>query len=265
MIDNFKNCLPVTLREEGGNDDDPHDHGGRTSRGVTQREYDAYRHLKNEPPGDVWQASQQEVNDIYESQYWKPYCDLLPAGLDLCFFDFSVNAGRQQAVKSLQRVVGVPVDGMFGLRTKQAVERFPDLGRLIHAYCDARRSFYKVLAQFPRYGRGWLARTARIEKAALTMANVIVGTKSAPKANPKGVAQPKISPEAKGAASSISSLVAYLLQQFHEPITAFIKTDQPVHIAKYVFLAAAVLGFGFMIHGVIKRRSIQRSLNGDDY
>ena len=163
---NFRACLTVTLREEGGNSDDPHDHGGRTSRGVTQREYDAYRAARGQPMADVWTATQTEIEDIYHTQYWNPYCDSLPSGLDLAFFDFGVNAGRQQAVKALQRALGVSADGMFGIRTKEAIDSASDIGAVIHAFCERRRAFYQALAQFPRYGKGWMARTARVERAA---------------------------------------------------------------------------------------------------
>ena len=61
----FDSCLPWILKMEGGNDDDPHDHGGRTSRGVIQREYDAYRREKGEATRDVWTASDAEIADIY--------------------------------------------------------------------------------------------------------------------------------------------------------------------------------------------------------
>lgn len=53
----FQKCLAVTLKFEGGNDDDPRDPGGRTSRGILQREYDRYRDARGLPRGDVWRAA----------------------------------------------------------------------------------------------------------------------------------------------------------------------------------------------------------------
>jgi len=42
MEANFAKALAWLRTSEGGNDDDPDDSGGRTSRGITQREYNAY-------------------------------------------------------------------------------------------------------------------------------------------------------------------------------------------------------------------------------
>ena len=44
---NFDACVALVLASEGFNDDDPRDPGGRTSRGVTQREYDIWRRTHN--------------------------------------------------------------------------------------------------------------------------------------------------------------------------------------------------------------------------
>jgi len=50
------NCPEIykTVRVfERGNDDDPQDPGGRTSRGIIQREYDKYSDRKGLPRRDV--------------------------------------------------------------------------------------------------------------------------------------------------------------------------------------------------------------------
>lgn len=164
----FDACLPWILRMEGGDDDDPHDHGGRTSRGVIQREYDAYREGKGEPTRDVWNASDAEIADIYEHKYWLPISPTLPAGVDLMFFDTCVNAGPGQGAKQLQRALGVAPDGAIGPITRNAIES-ADPATLVKDFADARRNFYRALAQFPRYGRGWLSRVDQIESAALKM------------------------------------------------------------------------------------------------
>jgi hypothetical protein len=52
--------------------------------GVTQKEYSAWRELQKLPLRDVWKAPQSDIETIYHSEYWDPYCDLLPIGLDYC-------------------------------------------------------------------------------------------------------------------------------------------------------------------------------------
>ncbi len=50
VADTFPHALRLVLIDEGGLDDDPHDHGGRTAYGIIQREYDGYRARHNRPP-----------------------------------------------------------------------------------------------------------------------------------------------------------------------------------------------------------------------
>lgn len=171
--ENWPTSLKIILREEGGNDDDPRDRGGRTSRGITQNEWDIFRHSHPDRPADVWQAPQADIEEIYRLQYWNPYCDQLPGGVDLEFFNASVNSGRTQAVREMQRSLGVAVDGMVGIETMGAAQRPQDYKLLVQKMADQRRAFYRQNRQFKIYGRGWMARTDRVEQAALGMAPVV--------------------------------------------------------------------------------------------
>jgi lysozyme family protein len=60
----FATCVALVLRDEGGNDDDPRDPGGRTSRGIAQREWDVWRASHPGLPSDVWQAPQDQILGI---------------------------------------------------------------------------------------------------------------------------------------------------------------------------------------------------------
>jgi lysozyme family protein len=151
----FEACLPLILKEEGGNNDDPQDHGGRTSRGITQREYSPWRVKHGLPDRDVFEASTQEVHDIYYGEYWLPRGPKLHPGVDLVYFNFAVNAGAGEAHKLLMRSIG-PAD-------------VDDDAQTIDRMCNEGEAFYRGLAQFPRYGRGWTSRTERIRAVALKM------------------------------------------------------------------------------------------------
>ena len=251
----FDACLKAILREEGGNDDDPHDHGGRTSRGVTQREYDAYRARHNLTPGDVWKASDDEIKDIYHRQYWQPYCDELPNGLDLLFFDYAINAGRTQAVKDLQRALGETVDGMMGLRTLQAVTDCADMPALIKSYSDRRRAFYRALKQFPRYGKGWLTRVDRIESQSLAMCNKAPSPSSSTvrvaKANPADLDTAPVAPENGATISGGSAAAAGALNQIKEQLLPY---ADAIAILQYILVAVAIAGAALTIWGLIKAR-----------
>lgn len=157
MDANWPQSLQWVLSSEGGNDDDPNDPGGRTSRGITQREYNAYCSIHDIPQGDVWQATQEQVDDIYRLSYWLPYCPQLPTGPDYVFFDENVNAGLHEAVLILQRALGVTADGHIGAITTAAWEA-ADSAKLIDDMAAQRIIVYKQSRGFWKYGKGWLAR-----------------------------------------------------------------------------------------------------------
>ena len=57
-----------------------------------------------------------DVAPIYKQNYWdRCKCDLLPSGVDLCVFDFGVNAGTGRGARFLQKCVGAVADGAIVL------------------------------------------------------------------------------------------------------------------------------------------------------
>lgn len=259
MQQNFNQSLKYVLIDEGGNDDDPQDSGGRTSRGITQREYNSWCQLNGKTAGDVWHASQDEITQIYNSQYWSPYCDGLPSGVDYLFFDISVNAGRSQAVKSFQKALGVTVDGMMGQVTLASIQA-SDPTKLINDVSDVRRNFYKHLAKFPRYGKGWLSRVEHCEKGALSMVHNVPYDKPptvSPKANPTDVATPTVSPEASGATTVASGGLISALDSFKDSISSYAGDLQYL---KYVLVAVAVFSLIYSIYGFMKRSKVQAAI-----
>lgn len=167
VASNWKPSLAAVLKSEGGNDDDPEDHGGRTSRGITQREYDAWRRSRHQPTLDVWQAPQSDVEAIYHEEYWNPYCDLMPLGLDYCLFNTNVLAGPHRGAVLIQRALGVTDDGRIGPLTREAAMKASPQ-RAVNAFSEASRAFYISLHQ-PRFTKGWLNRVAFVQKTALDM------------------------------------------------------------------------------------------------
>lgn len=170
-------CLAAILLEEGGNDDDPHDPGGRTSRGIIQKEYNAYRKRNKLAAQDVWKASNAEVSDIYSRQYWLPYSPDMPSGVNLMYFNMCVNAGPVQANKLLQRCLDVGDDGHIGLITLGAIDALDDnaVVPFIHAYAARCMSFYRSLKGFKYFGKGWTSRTKTIEAKAIKLTTLHLG------------------------------------------------------------------------------------------
>jgi lysozyme family protein len=171
MTHGFTDALAVVLREEGGYVDDARDPGGATNLGVTARTWFSW---SGRPATEavMRNLSAVSVSPLYKAWYWdKISGDKLPSPLALAVLDFGVNAGPGKAVRALQSIVGVPADGQCGTTTTRAVETYANtigLAKLIDRFCDARRDFYRQRAEFPVFGKGWLARVNRVEKEALS-------------------------------------------------------------------------------------------------
>jgi lysozyme family protein len=154
--------LPFILRWEGGFVDDPDDPGGRTNKGVTQKTYSAWRSRRGLPAADVKNITNEEVQAIYEQDYWlPPRCDLLQRKLDLVQFDTAVNMGPGRSVRILQTTLGCTSDGNFGSTTQQLAASC-DAASTVASYCTAREGFYRSLAQknpkLSKFLKGWLNR-----------------------------------------------------------------------------------------------------------
>ena len=169
MINNFPNCLAVTLKQEGGYSNNPHDPGGATMRGVTQAVYNAYRRALGLPGQTVRLISDSELQDIYRRQYWEAIRgDLLPKGLDMAVFDMAVNSGVVPAIKILQKALGVPADGHFGLITQGALPK--NGGEAAARFCKLRLSFLEQLREWKFFDVDWKRRVTTIAVAAQAMA-----------------------------------------------------------------------------------------------
>ena len=202
MADRFNACLVETLKWEGGYSNDPYDPGGATMRGIIQRVYDGFRDARKLPRQDVRKISHDELVTIYRANYWNLIRgDELAAGFDQEIFDFCVNSGPKQAVVSMQRVLGIPIDGHFGAVTMAALQRVsPE--KFITDYMNERRRFLKNLKTFWRFGKGWLSRCDGIEAAATAAVsgpgNSVFYSATAPVPDP----DPTIQSESQGRASA---------------------------------------------------------------
>ncbi len=117
----------------------------------------------------MWTATDTEIADIYKTQYWSPWCDQLPTGVDYLYFDMAVNMGPVEGAKLLQRGLDVNDDGHIGMVTLGAVKSANPI-RLISDISDRKRAFYQSLRTYKYFSKGWMARTARVEVIALKMA-----------------------------------------------------------------------------------------------
>jgi lysozyme family protein len=169
MTKNFRDCLEIVLKHEGGVSNHSKDPGGFTNLGVTQRVWEEW--VGHEVDEKAMRAlTPALVAPMYEMKYWRTsYCEKLPRGLDLLVFSMAVNAGSGRSVKLLQDAIGVVADGIIGPRTMAKINE-ANVETLIDKFSEARTAFYKGLKTFPVFGKGWLSRTESERLEALDMA-----------------------------------------------------------------------------------------------
>jgi lysozyme family protein len=151
---NFDQAFDALIGHEGGYSNNPADPGGETMWGVTLTVARAsgYTGQMKDLPRDTAKA-------IYRAQYWDAVrADQLPDQVRFDVFDAAVNSGVKQAVKWLQRVVGVSEDGIIGPATLGAASVVgSDIGR---RYSGVRLKFMTDLPTWTSFGRGWARRIA---------------------------------------------------------------------------------------------------------
>jgi lysozyme family protein len=177
----FDKCLPFTELQEGvpwsegpmparAYSNDKNDPGGMTGEGIIQREYDPKRRQWGLPTQWVRNMSKDEERTIYYTDYWCPYCPLLPKGLDLEFFDLDVNGGLHRAAVTLQECLpGLAVDGVIGPGTLARIKAVNDLDGLVKSFCAKREVFYRSLTTFRYFGKDWIRRSEQVEAEGAAM------------------------------------------------------------------------------------------------
>ena len=172
MKENYQKCLEMILHHEGGYVNHAKDPGGMTNLGVTKRVYEDWvGYAVSEHT--MQNLTKEDVAPIYEKNYWgRVKGDDLPSGLDLCVFDFGVNAGTGRAAKYLQTMIGTVADGGIGPNTLKAVAAYVEengLQTTIENYQANRQRYYEKLKTFETFGRGWTRRVDETTSSAIEM------------------------------------------------------------------------------------------------
>ncbi len=198
----YNAAVDDVLGTEGGFVDDPVDHGGPTSFGISLRFLAAEGAFDSDHDGkadfdldmdgdidgrDIRQLTRGDAKFLYQRCFWNVLdADRLPKPIGEMLFDQAVNGGISAARKLLQRAINhslmsapkglnapapLKVDGRFGDASQAAMNwvlRNPALGvsALTEDFRSAVRERYRdIVRRYPsqnRFLRGWLARAERL-------------------------------------------------------------------------------------------------------
>lgn len=146
----FDVAIERVLTEEGGYVNNPRDPGGETKWGISKRMY---------PNVDIANLTRDDAKEIYRRDFWVP----IGVGLDdahkFMVLDAAVNHGIGNAVRMMQRAVGVADDGVWGPHSQSCYENQDKNDTGFKFYAE-RLDFMAKLLTWDSFGRGWARRIA---------------------------------------------------------------------------------------------------------
>jgi lysozyme family protein len=205
-------CLGLVLDSEGGWNAEE-----RTYQGIEDTTYAAYLSSKGRPYQSVRKMTVPERDEIYAVEYALPiHFSALPPGLNYCMLDESINSGPGEAVKQLQEVLQIHVDGKMGFETINAVRHCEPIAT-IDKLCAARLTFMRSLKKkWVKFGGGWTKRVNKVRAQALRMAGAQEGAISA---------QQQETTMTSGVGTGVFGFLAILAGAFGQPALAHVFQD----------------------------------------
>lgn len=174
MTDRFLQLIKIVLKNENGSSKCGYvnidgDNGGETVSGICRKLYPHLSIWKSLDDKDTLRKKQlyspteeewEEIYNIYYRSYYKKvqgeyYNDI---NLALNVFDMAVNSGVGNAVKMLQRLLHINVDGIAG---EQTVRTANNKKGVLEAYKQARVDYYTKISNRgsnKKFLKGWLNR-----------------------------------------------------------------------------------------------------------
>lgn len=159
--------MPWIKKWEGGFSNHPADRGGATNKGITIKTFRLFygkeatvEHLRNMTDAQ-WQR-------IFLAGYWRPWkADSIRSQsiANICV-DWAWASGTVTAIRQVQRLLGVRVDGIVGEQTLAAINK-RDARELFDKIREARIAFVDaIIARDPSqqvFERGWKRRINDID------------------------------------------------------------------------------------------------------
>lgn len=160
---NYDEAFKRVIGHEGGLSLNRSDRGNWTSGVVGQGELKGTKYgisAMSYPHLDIRNLTLEQAKAIYYEDFWKRvHGDKLHDALAYQLFDSAINHGIGNAIRILQRAVGVADDGRMGPITERAIQErgIDDTLKLFNA---ERIRFFVRLSTFDQFGRGWMNRVA---------------------------------------------------------------------------------------------------------
>lgn len=159
--------IPFILKWEGGYVNDKYDKGGATNKGIT---ISTFRHFYGSKMtiDDLKNITDEQWEKIFLVGYWRPFRadDIKCQSIANICVDWAWASGTVTAIKQVQKVLGVPVDGIVGDITIDAINK-SDAEELFNRLKKARIDFVNTIVRNnpsqARFSRGWVNRINDIE------------------------------------------------------------------------------------------------------
>jgi lysozyme family protein len=161
----FDEAFAVTVGIEGGYSDNPKDPGNWTGGAVGRGELRGTKFgisAKSYPLVDIKNLTLAGAKLIYRADYWNLLkADSLSPSFSDELFDIAVNQGVGTAIRCLQEVVGVTVDGVMGPLTIAAANAHGG-DKVVLGLISLRIVRYTADRNWLEFGKGWANRAAKL-------------------------------------------------------------------------------------------------------
>ena len=159
-----KEIIDGILKREGGYVNNPADRGGPTKFGITLKTLEAWRRHPVKAY-DVEGMDELEAHAIYQIEYLvKPGLDKINnVPLRVFALDSAVQHGPGRAIRWVQKIVGVPVDGILGPVSLSIINQVDSDGLYRKMVAERCRFYGRIITQDPTqavFAAGWANRIA---------------------------------------------------------------------------------------------------------
>lgn len=158
---NFDQAFERLIGHEGKFTDDRNDKGNWTGGKIGKGQLRGTKYgisAAAYPTLDIFNLTLADAKAIYKRDYWdRAEADEYDGAIAFQLFDAAVNHGIENAVRFLQRAVGVADDGDVGPITLKAIKAMTVTDVLMRFNAE-RLYFYTTLSSWPTYSAGWARR-----------------------------------------------------------------------------------------------------------